>query len=250
MVLLSPSELYLSAQSSDVVVIEVECRSPFELKQLLIKSRMEGEYSVTELDSTITGKVFYFQYEYLVPELSENLSITLEFNLLDASNEMAKNFRVIEVKGTVTYLTETAGHEMFSENSGRQNAYNLVMGTPQYLNLSSASELHIADTSKSETLLNRWVSPAGIEFVKFNGLDYANCTDVSAKYAYNAGLKLEFIDKLSEGDTFVTKIRVKVNLVFKDIYAVIKITKIIDEPGSENDRYVFNLKKLQFLSSG
>ncbi len=239
-VLLSPFDIHISAQSSQVVVIEVNCSSPFELKQLIIKSRIEGEYSKTELDTSISGKTLYFQYEYRVPDLTDTTSITLEFVLIDASNENVSNYRVINVTPSFVYLTETAGHELFSGNSGFQNGYNLVSGTPNYLHLTDSSDVHIADTTNSETLLYRWISPAGIKFVKFNGFDYANCTNVSAKAAYNGGVKLEFLNNISVGDIYITKIR---TIEFQEIYPVIKITGIINLPGSESDRYIFNIKK-------
>jgi hypothetical protein len=238
-ILLSPFDLYIPAQTSHVVIIEVNCQSPFGLKQLLIKSRIEGDYSVIELDLSISGKDFYLQYEYMVPDLSYTTSIFLEFELFDASNEKVSNFRVIEVTPSSVYLTETAGHEMFSGNSGKQNAYNLLTGTPIYLHLSDSSDIHIADTTDSQTMINRWISPAGIKFVKFNGFDYANCTNLSAKAAYSTGLKNDFTN-VSKGDIYITKI---MNQVSKEIYPVIKIVDIIDEPGSESDRYVFNIKK-------
>jgi len=239
-ILLSPLDLYISASNAEVVVIDVACHSPFELKQLTIKSRLPGEFAITELDSMLSGKDFSFQYEYRVPDVMESTTITLEFTLLDESGDKTANFKIIEVINNTIFLTETAGHEMFSGNSGKQNAYNLVAGTPQFLHLADSSDMHIADTTHSETLLNRWVSPADAKFVKFNGFDYANATAQSAKAAYTAGIRNDFINTVAVGDIYITKIRTR---DLKEIYPAIKITGIIDEAGSESDRYVFNIKK-------
>ncbi len=239
-ILLSPSELYLQAEASEVVVIIVKCTSPFELKQLIIKSREDGAFSKTELDTLISGKDFHLEYEFIVPTISENTNITLEFELFDSSNERVINFRIIEVTGSNIYLTETAGHEMFSGNSGKQNGYNLTSGIPVYPDLTDSAEVDIADTTNSDTLLKKWISPSGIKFVKFNELDYANCTNVTAASAYNAGLKNDFIQNITIGDIYITRIRKRGS---KEIYPVIKIVNIIDDPGSESDRYVFNIKR-------
>jgi hypothetical protein len=239
-ILLSPFDLYIPAEPKEVVVINITCNSPFEMKQFVVKSRMDGGFSHTELDTAISGKDFFLQYEYQVPDVTESSEIILEFNLVDASNERIINFRVIEVLSSAVYLTETAGHEMYSGNSGKHDGYNLLTGTPQYRHLADSSQLHIADTTKNETLLKRWISPAGAKFVKFNGLDYANCTSTSAKAAYNAGLKSEFVNDIQVGDIYISKIR---NIDLKETYPVIKVVDIIDLPGSDSDRYIFNIKK-------
>jgi len=239
-ILLSPFEMYIPAQTSEVVVIEVNCHSPIELKQLIIKSRLEGGYSVTELDSIISGKELYLRYEYLVPVLSENSTISLEFTIIDVSGERVSNFRMIQATGAALYLKETAGHEMFSGFSAKQNGYNLVTGTPNFLHLSDSSDVHIADTTNTETLLKRWVSPAGIKLVRFNGFDYANCTNTTAKSAYDAGIKNDYIENVAEGDIYITRIRSR---DLKEIYPVIKIMNVTDNPGAESDKYVFNIKK-------
>ncbi len=239
-ILLSPFDLYIQAVPQEVVIIDVTCNSPFELKRFIIKSRIEGGFSQTELDTTITGKDFYLLYEYKIPEIFRASEITLEFNLFDATNEKIINFRVIQVSPSFTYLTETAGHVMYSGNSDLQNGYNVIIGERQFLSLVDSSQVHIADTSNSETLLNRWISPAGSKFVKFNDFDYAKCTNISAKEAFKSGVKYDFLNNIAENDIFICKILTSAN---KEYYPVIKIVDIIDEPGSESDRYVFNIKK-------
>jgi len=239
-ILLSPLNLYIPAKTSEVVVIDVTCHSPFELKQLLIKSRIEGDYFFTELDSSISGKNFYLQYEYRVPELNDTSNVFLEFFLFDESNEKVSNFRVIIATPEAVFLTETAGHIVYSGNSGEQNGYDLVLGSPRFLHLADSAKIHIADTTNSETLLKRWISPAGVRFVKFNGFDYANSTNLSAKNAFSSGVKYELLNSIEAGDIYITEIKTSDNRL---IYPVIKIVDVIDQPGSASDRYVFNLKK-------
>lgn len=240
-ILLSPFDLYMSAKTSEVVVIDINCHSPVDLKQLVIKSRTEGGFAQTELDTTISGKDFYLQFEYLVPELIDNPSITLEFDLFDITNQKVSNFKILTIESSAVYLTEIGhGLILYSKFSGNQNACNLLTGTMLYQHLYDSSILHIADTSNNETLLNRWVSPAGLKFVKFNDFDYAKCTNISAKAAFNGGAAKELINNLSVGDIYITKIRTH---DLKDVYPVIQIVDIFDMAGSESDRYVFNLKK-------
>jgi hypothetical protein len=139
-------------------------------------------------------------------------------------------------------LTEYAGNVVYSGNSTKQNGYNLMLGSPEYTHLSDTSTLHIADTTDTDILLKRWVSPAGLKFVKFNGFDYANCTNISTRASYDAGIKTAFIDNLAEGDVYITNIRDEDDDE-KDVCIALKIVNIIDNEGSEMDRYIFNIKK-------
>jgi hypothetical protein len=210
------------------------------MKQFTVTSRVEGFYSRTELDTMIAGKRLYMRFEYLVPELFESTRIILEFTLSDILDNVATNAKIIEVVATAKYLKETAGHELFSGNSGKQNAYNILAGIPLYMGLDSRGMMHIADTSDSPVLLKKWISPAGLKFVRFNGFDYANCTNLSVRNSYNAGIKTEFVDNLTIGDIFLTRINPS---GITEEYIAIKIVNIIDDTGSEWDRYLFNLKK-------
>ena len=52
---------------------------------------------------------------------------------------------------------------------------------------------------------------------------------------YSTSVKKEFVDQISENDIIITKI--------EDNYVIIKIIFVIDNNGSEEDRYVFNIKQ-------
>ena len=239
-VLLSPFEIYINSEPAEVIAVEVSCHAPAGIKQLLVTSRIVGSYSTTVLDTLISGTDFNFTFEYLIPDMFESGTIFLEFTMTDATSKSFKNARIIEVEASKKYLVETAGHEMFSGNSGRQDGYNLLTGIPLFTSMADLSLIHIADTSDSDVLLKRWLSPAGVKFVKFSGFDYANCTDLSAQDAYNAGIKLDFVDNLAQGDIFIARVPSTKSAYS---YVVIKIVNIIDNPGSTSDRYVFNIKR-------
>jgi hypothetical protein len=240
-ILLTPFELVIAdVHPSEVVSFTVDCQSPTEMKQFTVASRVEGSFTRTELDTLISGERFYMRFEYQVPDLIESAQIILEFTLSDIFGNIVTNAKIIEVVATAKYLKETAGHELFSGNSGKQNAYDLHDGVPLYMKLADSAIIHIADTSNSNVLLKRWVSPAGLKFVKFNGFDYANCTNLSVRNSYDAGIKTEFVDNITVGDIFLTR----TNLTgTAEEYVAVKIVNIIDDTGSEWDRYIFNLKK-------
>jgi len=240
-VILTPYQLIISnVHPEEVVSLLIECKSSEELKQFTITSRIEGNFSKTELDTIISGKNFYFRFEYVVPDLIESKQILLEFIMRDVLGNATSNAKILDVITTVKYLKETAGHELFSGNSGKQNAYNLLTGLPLFSHLADSGLMHMADTSDSPVLLKRWISPAGARFVRFSGFDYANSTALSIKNAYGSGIKSEFISNLSTGDILLIGIT---NKDKSETYIAVKIVNIIDDTGSAWDRYIFNIKK-------
>jgi len=141
-------------------------------------------------------------------------------------------------------LSETSGHQMFSHNSTNYDAYNLLTGLPLHSQLSDSSIIHIIDASidsvNHNTLSRKWMSFANLQFVKFNDFNYANATISSIKNAYNAGLKNQFVDNLTDEDIIITKLG---NSSIDTGFIAIKIINIIDADSTINDKYIFNIKK-------
>lgn len=240
-IIINPYEIILSnIKPKDVMTFRIECHSPVDLKSFKIFSKIESSLTTTAIDTAITGKNFSFRYDYEVPDLIESSRILIEFSIEDIDGIVTSNARVLDVTVLPVYLKETAGHELFSRASGKQNAYNLLTGTPFYSHLGDTLFMHIADTSNNSLLLRRWLSPAKVRFVRFNGFDYANCTNITVKNSYEAGIKLEFVDDLKQGDILLAKIPVS---TITDSYLAIKVTSVIDDTGTQWDRYIFNIKK-------
>tara|TARA_B100000780_G_C21058789_1_gene425495 strand:- start:586 stop:960 length:375 start_codon:yes stop_codon:yes gene_type:complete len=124
---------------------------------------------------------------------------------------------------------------MFLNNSSEFNSYNLLTGTGSY---NSDTTTHISDNtdSISDILSREWISISGLLFSKNNSFDYANATLEGVINAYNTSVKKEFVDQISVSDIIITKI--------ENNYVIIKIINVEDDPnGSENDRYIFNIKQ-------
>ena len=61
------------------------------------------------------------------------------------------------------------------------------------------------DTSDSDVLLRKWLSPASSRFVRYNGFDYANATNFTVKEAFNSGIKHEFLSDIKKDDIYINK---------------------------------------------
>ena len=238
--MVSPYDIYITAEPKEIVTFNITCQADVEIQRLLITSKVAESYTQTELDTIISGTSFSLKYEFFVPEVFENKTVYLEFTMEMKNGETVETGRVIEIQVEDKLLEETAGHEMYSGLSGKQNAYDLYHGIPLYSHLADSAIMHIMDTTDTDVLLDRWISPAGALFVRFNDFNYANCTNRSVKEAFHSGTSHEFIDHLVTGDVLLIKL---FESEADSSYIALKITSILDEPGNEADRYIFNIKR-------
>ncbi|MFC2137611.1 hypothetical protein ACFLTE_05560 [Bacteroidota bacterium] len=247
----TPVETYYYVEPLDVLSFTINSSGENNLKKLQINSRVKNSYTYNILDTSLSGSTFSMKFEYMVPQLIDEKVIFLEFILYDVDDNMMQAAKIIELKYDDKLLTETAGHEMFSALSGKQDGYDLNNGEPLYSAFSDSSTIHIMDvsndTANTDSLLRKWMSPAGLNFVRFNDFDYANCTYLTMKNSYEAGIQKDFIDKLQEGDILLTKLPAFLDsanqTLIDSAYFAIKIINIIDNNGTEFDRYIFNIKK-------
>ena len=238
--LITPYDIYLFAEPREVVSLNISCSSEAGLKNLTITSKEAESYTEVILDSAITGNSFNLKYEYRVPELYENTTILLGFTLTNINGHAVESGKILEIEVNERYLEETAGYEMYSRNSGKMNAYNLYTLQPLLSDLSEDEEMHIMDDTDSHYISKKWISPAGISFVRYKDFDYANCTNISLRAAYNASIKHEFVDELEPGEVLLLKL---FDNDADSSFVAVRIVNIIDTRESEFDRYIFSVKR-------
>ena len=247
-VFLTPSDLQVVADVGDYVGITVKASSSNKLTSLIITETINTKQSVIILDSSLTVKSFSFDYSYLVPEVDkvENNEIKLVFTFVDDLGNTQKRTKLIKVNFSQEELTEITGNEMFSRLASNKNAFNLVSLQPVNYQTTDSAYRFIEDysldtvtTEPVDTLSRKWISPAGIKFLKYNSFDYANATHQSIKDSYLSGIETDFIDDLKEGDIILTYIP---QADIGHEFYILKIIYIIDNPGVENDKYIFNIK--------
>ena len=231
-----PSSQYEIFNSDEIIPFTIKLTSNNELTELLVIETINNSTIDTVLVKLISGNEHSEFFNYLLPSnISEDTSeIKLIFYCTNNIGERVERAKIFYSVIQDVFLNETTGHTMFSNNSSEFNSYNLVTGTPSY---NSDSSSHILDNtdSLSNILSREWISNVDLLFSKNNSFDYANATFESVKNTYNNSLKKEFVDQISEGDIITTKI--------ENSYLVIKIIYVIDEINSENDRYIFSIKK-------
>lgn len=241
LVLVTPSDINISAAVDDVVLFKVNVEADKTLARFTITSKPDNGFLVTELDTIVGGNFLTIEYQYQVPTNVAGESVIFTFTATDMDGRAGTNARrVIVDNDTSVVLTETSGHTMYSSNSLNPDAYNLEDNSPQFSTIGDSTDRDIQDaTDTSSTLSRIWISPAGGKLVKFQGFDFANATNVSVMNAYQAGTKLDLLSNLQINDIIITKLAGTIN----EKYVAIKITDIIDAISTENDAYIFSIKK-------
>jgi len=169
--------------------------------------------------------------------------------VFDANGESMTTQRTLYVTLGATVLTETTGHLFYSGNSTThsESAFDL-QDRVQVLYTTDSTRRDIQDSPPSgigEDIGRRWISPAGGRLVSANSFNYANATDVALRNAFESSLPLQELSGIASGDIILT--RLGSQPANTSYYVAMRVTEVIDEPGTDNDRYMFNMKWAVFV---
>ncbi len=240
-----PEGLYIYGKVGDVVSVSINVYSDIRLSRFYVNSKLDNSFQVTSLDTSIDSKEFSILFEYKIPAGAAGKSILFTYTANDVDGNSGSDLkRLIVSPDTAKLLTETSGHQIFSGKSlNHKDAFDLETNSVKWSSLPGVdtTSLDIKDfpTDSTDALAKTWVSPARGKFVRFNGFDYANATNVSLVNSYSSGAKLDILDNIQLNDIIITKL----GSLSSEKYAVIRITGITDAPGKESDSYLFSIKK-------
>jgi hypothetical protein len=235
---ISPDANYFNKQGGSIINFTFTAESRADLTRYRVIETIDDRVVNTLRDQNISGKFFSDWLDYTVPDSLGfgNHQIQLLFSTFDVKGNEMKRAKFITVNVAGRLLTEYGGNTMYSSLSNQFDAYDLLTGNPKY---SADSTSHIQDftfANPTDSLSKTWTSPIeAIKFVKFNGFDYPNATDITVKTAFDTGIKNDTIRNLKADDILLTKI--------DDRYIAIKLIFVIDPNGKDNDRYIFSIKR-------
>ncbi len=243
----SPDNAYFDVFNSTIIRFDISGSSESSsLTGFSVVSKPDNALSVTVFDTAFSAKNFNMSYEYQVPVFPQSINISLQFILDDEAGNQTVFAKILRVTVVIARPVEASGNEMFSALSGKQDAYNLFTLQPLFSQSSGNSNQHIKEATVNDslgsidTLSKKWISPAGLQFVRFNDFDYANASASDMKVAYEVGIKKSFIDQLKDGDIILTRFP---NSEVEKGYIAIKLVYVIDADSTNLDRYIFNIKK-------
>ena len=241
-IVVKPNDIAIDAEVNEVLTFDIGVRGNNALRFFRIHLKPENDFKFNVVDSPLEVKVFSYDFEYRIDPKYASQSLVFEFQAIDVEgNSSVWGTRVDVAEDTSIALVETAGHTFYSSNSSKTNAYNLETNTPVFSSLTDSVNRDLEDISTNDTLSMSWTSPAEGKFVKFQGFDYPNATDLSLRNAYEAGTKLDKVENIQVNDIILS--RLGNTSSGKEEYVAIKITGVADATGSENDSYTFNIKK-------
>jgi len=231
-----PASQYEILNSNEIVPFTVKLSSNNELTELLVVETINNTTIDTILVKSISGIEHTVFFNYTCPNFSseDTSEVKLAFYCTNNKGDKVQRAKLFYIVSQDVFLTETTGHTMFSNNSSEFNSYNLITGTATY-NTDTTSHISDNTDSISDILSREWISNSGLLFSKNNSFDYANATLEGVKDTYDNSVKKEFVDQINSGDIIISKI--------EDNHLVIKIIYVIDELNSEDDRYIFSIKK-------
>ncbi|CAG0966792.1 MAG: hypothetical protein HND27_04265 [Bacteroidetes bacterium] len=244
MVFIDPAAIHIYTAVDKIISFGIKAESEFPLVNFKIHYKEPGASQVFLKDTLISPAVkkFNYTFEFKIPESWAGKSIILIFNAYDQEGNVGTSARTVivdPIENTPILLTETAGHYFYSTHSGELDAFDIETGTPQLIltAIPGLRDIQDFDTIPTDSILARsWNSGSSTQFVRFNGFDYANATNISTVDAFNSGTKLQIVNNIQLNDIIIAK-------TSSGNYGVIKITNIFDLPGVANDRYEFNMKK-------
>lgn len=236
---ITPETVMIESYNDEKLVFYINIYSDVVLQKLIISSKLEGEQEMILLDSSLIVKNLNYEWVYNTPADIRD-DIFIYFNAINGAGEQTKLGRRIVLTGKK--LQETTGLKMYSYNAAGSSAFNLATLLPE--TLSADSTLRDIQERQEDpldpNLSKKLFSPSGCTFVKFNDLDYGNASSVKVKSAYAAGIPLTEVTNIQVNDIYIIKIN---KASTPEAYAVLKITGLFDNDGTNNDFYEFSVKK-------
>lgn len=247
----TPAGLSVNSPVGEYVTFNIIVYTDIQLRHFQITSQISnsGAPVIVELDSALNNLTsFNLNFSFLVLADAANLNIVMSFAATDNNGNIGYHGIRIFVGSLPPdpvqpeLLTETTGHQMYSNNSQNADAYNLEAGVAMTSILEDSTDLDLKDmplNDTTEVLSRSWVSPAEGKFIRFNAFDYANATDSSLVDAYNSAVGQGQVDNIIAGDIILTKLGNSTSFQ----YAAIQIVIINDVDSTDQDFYLFNFKK-------
>ncbi len=239
-VVLLVSQSARQAEGGEKIYFDIEVRTIHSCIERLDIASFDASSGQRELLCECPGTDSYStRYVYAAPILPvDSLNVELTFTASDACGCTRQAHRQLVVRNSAAPLVEKSGYSIYSPDSGRFDGFSLS----ELRSLkSSESDPAVVDffvcpsPEESETLGREWRSLNGTKFAKVNNFNYAEASRASVVSLYENSRCDDFVGNLAIDDIILLGRE-------KQAGGILKIVAIYDDPGSENDRYLFNLK--------
>lgn len=213
------------------------------LKNFTIKS-FDPEYGDRSyVDSTIDKAKFDYTFLFTVPEFSkDSVQVNLKMRAEDAEENSYELNCWVTVTGGAQILSQMSGIVIYSGSSEQRNAFSLKDPSQPFVKeLADSADIDIFDYPNElapDALSKEWRTNTDVRFAKANSFNYAVATATGIKANYSSAVRQKTVTGLSVNDII---------LVGRGDNAcgVIQITDVVDNSGTDNDFYRFNIKSIK-----
>ncbi len=239
-IFVTPSSLHIYAEANEPYEFEIEAeKGDASLRQIQILEKPVNGITSVVLDTLVSGTKTSFFWFRIFPEDEDEVIMT--FRVMDEEGLDSETLRRVFIENNTT-LTESTGHTLNSPYSATSsNAFNIdnlenfFLANDPDSTLVDLIELDASDDGELSLSLTSW---SGIKFVRNNSFNYPEATQGSAESSYTSSTALQVISNIAVDDILITETD-----TVNHEYAVIKITGVDNQAGSNDDRYTFNVKK-------
>lgn len=233
----------LTAECGEKIYFDIEIRTIHEYIADFSIETFDALHGNNRVYSDQPGTPSYsHRFVYTVPNFdSEGRTIRISFEARDNLSNSRSRTLEIEIRNGTSLLPEYSGITLYSPHSGKPDGFSLTTMQPILSATSDPEQLDLyieADPSVStEELPTIWRTQTDVRFSRANNFDYAAATQMTLTAVYLSSVRENYVRDLAIDDIILVG-------RLDQAWGVIKIVGIFDEPGSQNDRYLINIKRI------
>jgi len=239
-IFLSPEESVIEVNSNEHILFTIDSRAT-QGNITKITITKQDEYTGVEniIDSTVYTPTFIYSLDFIIPQYPDSSEILLIVTVYDNLGNIANSAKRLVINKGSSLITESSGNIMYSSLSGKPNAFNLKNMIPGYASDLFDADIDFMDNSidsiNGNEMSKTWISKNGLNFLKYNGFNYALANSLMISSSYLTGIRLSKITDLEESDIILVGRN-------ETPIGAIQIISITDSDSTLNDKYVFNIK--------
>lgn len=230
-----------TARSGETIYFDIEARTihdRIDLLEIGSFDRQHGMQTLAVLEPR--SRSYSDRYFYDVPNLTVDLlDIELSFRAVDDRGNVQTQNKVLTAIGDTSLLPEKSGITLYSPYSGKADGLSLRTCQPLLCAVTPEEEIDLyipldADADP-DVLPRRWMTKTGMRFARANNFDYAAATKAALGAVFANSICANHVEELSIDDVILVGRET-------EVWGVVKIVGIFDEPGCADDCYLLNVK--------
>jgi hypothetical protein len=234
-IMLQSKNTYTTSEAGKKILYDIKCFSNNSTIEKFSITSYDDKNGLQEIFEEQPNKSSYtLQYQYTVPVFPEDsTSVRLNMAAWDAlGNKFNLNCYITVIGGDVL-LPEQTGIVMRVGQAFSIAEPSLVFASA--LADSAAIDVFTYSVPESVNISREWRTNTDVSFARNNSFNYAQATAISVENAFNTSVRDKYITNLQPNDIILLA---KNNSIF----GVLQVTDVVDNEGSENDYYRFNIK--------